>query len=122
RAKTVKIYAALDSTSVAGAYAFEIDPGENTVMDVTARLFIRRNITRLGIAPMTSMFLFAENNRHIFDDYRGKVHDSDGLKIVRSSGEEVWRHLNNPGELANSIFGETGVKAFGLLQRDRDFD
>ena len=120
--ESIRLYAALDSASVAGAYAFTITPGQNTVMEVTARLFIRRDIERLGIAPMTSMFLFAENNRSAFDDYRGQVHDSDGLKIIRANGEEVWRNLNNPSELANSFYIETSPKAFGLFQRDRDFD
>ncbi|WP_309086240.1 glucan biosynthesis protein [Chelativorans sp.] len=122
RNKAVTVYAALDSASVTGAYAFQIAPGKNTVMEVTARLFIRKDIERLGIAPMTSMFLFAENNRNSFDDFRGEVHDSEGLKIVRASGEELWRSLNNPRELANSFFGETSIKSFGLFQRDRDFD
>jgi periplasmic glucans biosynthesis protein len=120
--KSITIYAALEGPSVTGAYAFEITPGENTQMEVTARLFIRRDIQRLGIAPMTSMFLFGENNDHAFDDYRGQVHDSDGLKIVRGSGEDLWRHLNNPKVLANSFFVENGVKAFGLFQRGRNFD
>lgn len=122
QSREINIYAALDSQSVTGAYHFKITPGPNTVMDVTARLYIRKDIRRLGIAPMTSMFLFSENNRAAFDDYRNQVHDSDGLKIVRSNGEELWRSLNNPSELANSFFIETNPKAFGLFQRDRDFD
>ncbi|WEX10090.1 glucan biosynthesis protein [Chelativorans sp. AA-79] len=122
REKSITVYAALDSASVTGAYAFKVTPGATTAMEVTARLFIRKDIQRLGIAPMTSMFLFSENNHHAFDDYRGEVHDSEGLKIVRASGEELWRNLNNPKELANSFFGETSLKAFGLFQRDRDFD
>jgi len=122
QSKEINIYAALDSQSVTGAYHFKIVPGRNTVMEVTARLFTRSDIRRLGIAPMTSMFLYSENNRAAFDDYRNQVHDSDGLKIVRADGEEVWRHLNNPSELANSFYVETNPKAFGLFQRDRDFD
>ncbi|WP_235911774.1 glucan biosynthesis protein [Mesorhizobium xinjiangense] len=118
---TVTLYATLDSLSVTGAYAFTITPGDNTVVDVTARLFLRRDIERLGVAPMTSMFLFAENNRHAFDDYRNQVHDSDGLKIVRRNGEEIWRSLNNPGRLANSYLVEENPRAFGLFQRDRNF-
>ncbi|WP_265517583.1 glucan biosynthesis protein [Nitratireductor luteus] len=121
-AREIKLYAALDSQSVTGAFAFTIRPGQNTEVDVTARLYTRAAIQRLGIAPMTSMFLFAENNDHAFDDYRGQVHDSDGLKIVRASGEELWRNLNNPRELANSFFAEASPRAFGLYQRDRDFE
>ena len=33
----------------------------------------------VGIAPLTSMFLFDETNRGRLDDYRPEVHDSDGL-------------------------------------------
>lgn len=121
-AGAITICAALDGPSVTGAYAFRILPGQDTVMEVTARLFVRRDIERLGIAPMTSMFLFAENNRNAFDDYRPQVHDSDGLKIVRYTGEELWRSLNNPKVLANSYFLENAPRAFGLHQRDRAFD
>ncbi|KFB08937.1 glucan biosynthesis protein [Nitratireductor basaltis] len=121
QSKSVTVYAALDSQSVTGAYRFVITPGARTQMDVTARLFIREDIKRLGIAPMTSMFLFAENNDSSFDDFRPQVHDSDGLKIVRASGEELWRNLNNPRKLATSFFSETSPKAFGLYQRDRNF-
>ena len=122
QSREISIYAALDSQSVTGAYHFKITPGANTAMEVTARLYTRSDIRRLGIAPMTSMFLYSENNRSAFDDYRGQVHDSDGLKLVRADGEEVWRHLNNPAELANSFYVETNPKSFGLFQRDRDFD
>ena len=94
-AEAVTIYASLDSRSVTGAYAFRIVPGEETTMEVTARIFLRADVERLGVAPMTSMFLFGENNRSAFRDYRNAVHDSDGLKIVRRGGEEVWRNLNN---------------------------
>lgn len=119
---SITIYVAMDSPSVTGAYAFTIVPGVETVMEVTARLFVRTDIERLGIAPMTSMFLYAENNRHAFDDYRPQVHDSDGLIIERASGEFLWRSLNNPASLANSYFIEETPRAFGLYQRDRGFE
>lgn len=122
QADGITVFAAMDSPSVTGAYAFRIIPGKETVMDVTARIFVRQDIERLGVAPMTSMFLYAENNRHAFDDYRPQVHDSDGLKIVRASGEQLWRSLNNPRVLATSFFEEENPRAFGLYQRDRDFD
>ncbi|WP_366936196.1 glucan biosynthesis protein [uncultured Nitratireductor sp.] len=121
RSKEITIYAALDSESVTGAFRFVITPGRNTVMNVTARFFARKDIGRFGVAPMTSMFLFAENNDSAFDDYRGQVHDSDGLKVVRQDGDELWRNLNNPSVLATSFFSEDSPQAFGLFQRDRDF-
>lgn len=120
-ADEITVYAALESPSVTGAYRFEIRPGAETVMDVTARLFFREDVTELGIAPLTSMFLFAEKNRTGFDDYRPNVHDSNGLRIERADGDVIWRPLNNPPALAGSYFAETAPRAFGLYQRDRDF-
>ncbi len=88
------LYAALESPSVTGAYRIVIDPAsdarQETVMEVTARLYFRADIAELGIAPLTSMFLFAETNRHEFDDYRPQVHDSNGCcsspRAGKSSG------------------------------------
>jgi glucan biosynthesis protein len=48
---------------VTGAYRFVITPGTETLMDVTARLFFRADVEQLGVAPLTSMFLFSEKNR-----------------------------------------------------------
>lgn len=120
-ARDVVVYAALESPSVTGAYRFVIRPGEETVMDVTARLFFRADVKQLGIAPLTSMYLFSERNRHAFDDYRPQVHDSDGLRITRTDGDVLWRPLNNPPRLAGSHFMEQSPRAFGLHQRDREF-
>lgn len=120
------IYAALDSQSVTGAYKFVITPGsdaaQETVMDVTARLYFRADVKELGIAPLTSMFLYAEANRGGFDDYRPQVHDSNGLLLERESGEVMWRALNNSPSLGNSYFWENNPRAFGLYQRGRDFE
>lgn len=116
------VFAALEGPSVVGAYRFVIMPGKNTRMEVTARLFFRNEIERLGVAPMTSMFLFGPANHHAFDDYRSRVHDSEGLKIVRADGTELWRNLQNGKTLANSYFAENQPRAFGLYQRHRDFD
>jgi glucans biosynthesis protein len=120
--QTVTVYAALDSDSVTGAYRFVITPGDETEMEVTARLFFRNDIEQLGVAPLTSMFLFSEKNRADFDDFRPNVHDSDGLRIVRANGDIIWRPLNNPVRLAGSYFSEQNPRSFGLHQRDRDFE
>lgn len=120
------VYAALDSQSVTGAYRFVITPAsdaaQETTMDVTARLYFRADVKELGIAPLTSMFLYAEANRGGFDDYRPQVHDSNGLLLERESGEVMWRALNNGPTLGNSYFWENNPRAFGLYQRGRDFD
>jgi periplasmic glucans biosynthesis protein len=117
----IRLFAALDGPSLAGAYSFAIRPGPQTVIDVTARLFFRQAVERLGVAPLTSMYTFGENDRHERDDFRPEVHDTDGLAIHRRNGERLWRPLRNPKTLALSYFQETSPAAFGFLQRDRDF-
>jgi glucans biosynthesis protein len=121
-ADTMTVYAALDSASVTGAYRFVVTPGVETTVDVTARLFFRSDIEQLGVAPLTSMFLFADINRGDYDDYRPRVHDSNGLRIVRADGDVIWRALDNPQALSSSYFAETAPRRFGLHQRGRDFD
>lgn len=121
-AREVVVYAALESESCTGAYRFVIRPGTNTEMDVTARLFFRTAVDQIGIAPLTSMYLFSEKSRTQFDDFRPSVHDSDGLVIHRRDGERNWRPLNNPSRLSESWFAEESPVAFGLMQRDRDFE
>lgn len=119
-ARTVAFSAALDSPSVTGAFRFVVTPGRDTVMEVTARLFFRADVAQVGIAPLTSMFLYDEKNRARFDDYRPQVHDSDGLRLVRRDGDVLWRPLNNPPRLAESRFADP-LARFGLFQRERGF-
>jgi glucans biosynthesis protein len=116
------IYALLDSPSAAGAYRFDILPGATLGMEVDAALYSRKPIERLGIAPLTSMFLCGENDRRVANDWRPEIHDSDGLALLTGNGEWIWRPLVNPaGVRVNSFFDEN-PRGFGLLQRDRDFD
>ena len=78
----------------------------------------------VGLAPLTSMFWFGENTEGKPDDYRGEVHDSDGLLIHMENDEVVWRPLLNPPTkdlIRHSVFGAKNPKRFGLLQRDRDY-
>ncbi len=117
----IMIHALLDSESLTGAYHFKIQPGETTQMDVEMTLFPRRNIERVGIAPLTSMFMFDASNRPVFDDFRSAVHDSDGLKIQQANGETIWRPLANPRQLQVSSFGRAKPTGFGLLQRHQEF-
>lgn len=121
-AETIVIHALLNSPSVTGAYSFEIDPGDSTVIDVEATLFPREDLTHFGFAPLTSMFLFDPTNRARFDDYRNSVHDSDGLQILMNNGEQIWRPLANPQRLQVSSFDSPTPKGFGLMQRHRDFE
>lgn len=115
----IVVHALLDSPSTTGAYRFSIQPGTETVMDVDVTLFPRVDLDNIGLAPLTSMFLFDESERTRIDDFRDEVHDSDGLQVVTASGERLWRPLRNPTELQTSAFTAEAPRAFGLVQRSR---
>ncbi len=120
--RDIVIHALLDSPSVTGAYRFVVRPDEAVVMDVTAKLFARQDIDKLGLAPLTSMYAHGENDNRLGQDFRPEVHDSDGLLLQDGQGEWLWRPLNNPATLAVSSFTLAGCRGFGLLQRDRRFN
>lgn len=121
--RTLVMHALLDSPSVAGAYTFTLRPGSTTVVDVDCILYPRRDLVRVGIAPLSSMFFYAvgDGTRHV-RDYRPEVHDSDGLLIENGRGERLWRPLRNPLTLRASSFADDGLRGFGLMQRERRFE
>lgn len=121
-ARILVIHALLDSPSCTGAYRLTARPGDETVIDVEVALFPRQDLTSVGLAPLTSMYLFGAANRAGFDDVRDAVHDSDGLQILTGGGERLWRPLSNPRELQVSSFGDRGPLGFGLVQRERRFE
>ncbi len=121
-AERCTFYALLDSESVTGAYHFEFTPGIDSMIDVSATLHPRRTIHKLGLAPLSSMFLTGENDRRILSDWRPELHDSDGLLVNTGAGEWLWRPLRNPAKQEISSFVDRDVKGFGLLQRDRTFE
>ncbi|WP_248290921.1 glucan biosynthesis protein [Pseudoalteromonas arctica] len=118
----IVLYALLDSPSVTGAYRFEISPSTATEVTTKMQIFARKDIKKLGIAPLTSMFYHGENSTKFFDDYRPEVHDSDGLLMQSQDNKWVWRPLNNPKQLSVTSFGYDNPKGFGLAQRDREFN
>ncbi|MFD2262835.1 glucan biosynthesis protein [Lacibacterium aquatile] len=121
-ARSIVVHALLDSPSAAAAYRFSVTPQEvTTLFDVEMVLYPRIDIAEAGIAPLTSMFYFAANDRIGVDDFRPAVHDSDGLAIWSGRGEQLWRPLANPEELQVSSFVDDGVRGFGLMQRRRHF-
>ena len=121
--KAITIHALLEGPSLTGAFRFLASLEDDAVInDVEAVLFARRDIGRLGVAPLTSMFWYGENNRHQAVDWRPEIHDSDGLALWTGAGERIWRPLNNPPRVQTSSFMDKGPKGFGLLQRDRAFE
>ncbi len=124
KSNTLVVYALMDTPSATGAYKFVITPGETLAMDVDATIYPRQEISDVGIAPLTSMFQFAENDRRpgVSDDWRHEIHDSDGLSIWNGSGEWLWRPLVNPAHPRLNSHLDNSPKGFGLMQRDRAFD
>jgi len=119
--KHLVIYALLDSPRSTGAYKLILRPGNDTVVDVQSRVFLRDHVSRLGIAPLTSMYLFGPNQPSKVMNYRPALHDSEGLSIHAGNGEWLWRPLNNPKHLAVSNFSVENPRGFGLMQRQRAF-
>jgi glucans biosynthesis protein len=95
---------------------------KGVVMEVEKNLFLRQDVSRFGLAPMTSMYWFSETRKSEAVDWRPEVHDSDGLAMWTGAGERIWRPLNNPRHLIDSSFSDHDPRGFGLLQRDRNFD
>lgn len=119
--KHLVIYALLDSPRSTGAYKLILRPGSDTLVDVKSKVFLRDHVSRLGVAPLTSMYLFGSNQPSKVLNYRPALHDSEGLSIHAGNGEWLWRPLNNPKHLAVSSFSVENPRGFGLLQRQREF-
>ena len=125
-ATTININALLDSPSLTGAYKFTFEPGPESPVAVEVTLFPRKSVSRIGLAPLTSMYFLGENDRHLndrnkYDEFRPELHDSDGLLIHTNEGEWIWRPLHNPLVQEVHNFPMTNVRGYGLIQRDRQF-
>lgn len=120
-ADQIRIFARLESRRVSGAYQFLIQPGETTVIEVVASLFLRDEVKKLGVAPLTSMFFFGEDRARYFPDFRPEVHDADGLLLESAAHQWEWRPLQNPLKV-HQITTTSNATSFGLLQRDRNAD
>jgi periplasmic glucans biosynthesis protein len=124
QAQTLTVLALMDSPRLSAAYRFEIAPGATTSTTVQARIYLRGKgqlpLHTLGVAPLTSMFTFGENQPSR-DDFRPEVHDSDGLMLATGEGEWLWRPLQNPHQPLVTSFATRSLRGFGLMQRDRSF-
>ena len=118
----MRIYALLDGPGITGAYRFDLYRKTGVIIEVDCRLFLRRDIMRLGIAPLTSMFWFGEHGRGRDLDWRPEIHDSDGLAVWNGAGERIWRPLRNPPYPTAVSFSDFNPRGFGFMQRDRNFD
>lgn len=117
----VRLFALLESPRASGAFQFVIQPGSITVTEVQASLFLREEVKKLGLAPLTSMYFFGKNRTRYYPDIRPEVHDSDGLLLATRDQQWLWRPLDNP-QPAHRITTFTNVAGFGLMQRERNPD
>ncbi|MFM9974781.1 MAG: glucan biosynthesis protein [Beijerinckiaceae bacterium] len=117
----IVIHAVADSESATAAFRFTLRRGDVTIIDAETTVFARTAIDHIGFGCVQGTFLFGANRRRSVDDLRPAVHDTNGLQMLTGRGEWIWRPLNNPGELQISSFMDENPKAFGLVQRDRDF-
>ncbi len=115
------VYALLDGPSITGVYRFLLTRGKGVLMEVDATLFLRRDVERFGIAPITSMYWFSGKDKPFQEDWRPEVHDSDGLLLWTGNNEHIWRPLINPAGINVSYFEDKNPKGFGLMQRERRF-
>ena len=115
------LYALLDSPSVTGAYRFVLRPGEDTLVDVQSRLFMRDSVHKLGIAPLASMFYYGSAQPLGHDNFRPAMHTSDGLLVSDDKGSWTWQPLLNPRRLSINDYEMQRLTGFGLMQRDHDF-
>lgn len=118
----IAIYMLMDGPSITGAFRMLAAKGDTVVMDIDCAVYPRKDIARMGVAPLTSMFWYGKNNRPPATDWRPQIHDSDGLALWTGSGERIWRPLNNPPTVRTNSFIDRAPKGFGLLQRDRNFE
>lgn len=115
----ITIYALLKGPGVTGAYEFIVQPGKATIVDVRTELIFRRDVSVLGIAPLTSMFWYGENSARPAGQMRQEVHDSDGFLVQDAMGSHLWQPLHNPAAPEFAVTPVHKLTRFGLAQRDR---
>jgi glucans biosynthesis protein len=118
-AKTLKFSALLDSSSVTGAYEFVLNPGPATTLDVRAKIFFRKRPEKIGLVPMSSMWMWGKGKAAPRDERRPEVHDCDGLLIRSADNDWTWRSLTRLNYPSISRYDQPGLRGFGLVQRER---
>jgi glucans biosynthesis protein len=86
---TVTLHAFMEGPSIVGACRFLMTRGKGVLMDIDQSLYLRADITRFGLTPLTTMYWFSETVKKTGADWRPEVHDSDGLAMWAGSGERL---------------------------------
>ena len=58
--QSMRVWSLLESPGVVGAYEFHLHPGEETKIDVKAKVWRRHGLQKLALAPITSMFMWTK--------------------------------------------------------------
>jgi len=119
KSEKVIVHSHLVGNSIEGYYKFTLYPGEVSKAEVTFESIIKRDIEKIGIAPLTSMFWYGESSTSLNPPYP-ESHDSDGL-LIQDDQTFIWIPLENPKKPTTTIFKVKKLKGFGLMQRDREF-
>ncbi len=114
------VYGLLDGAAVTGAFRFVIVPGASAQVRVRARLFLRHAVAELGLAPLSSMYMYDLIDRRPWAYLRPAVHDAEGF-LLACGRRFRWRQLANPVKVRQFTFVCADPRGFGLLQRDRKF-
>ncbi len=120
RARRVVVYGLLDGAAVTGAFRFVVIPGQTAHVLVKSRIFLRHRVQELGLAPLSSMYMYDQFDRHPWAYLRPAVHDSEGFLLLRHRRFR-WRQLANPARVRQFAFRCANPLGFGLMQRDRRF-
>jgi glucans biosynthesis protein len=115
----VVLHSILEGNSIEGYYKIIIQPGDISKTEIMFESLIKKDLERLGIAPLTSMFWYGESNPSLNTPYP-ESHDSDGL-LIQDDQSYYWIPLENPKKPITTSFKVKKLKGFGLLQRDREF-
>ena len=116
------VLAYMDGPSISGAYRFRLNPGnETTRIHVDAKLYFRDRPGKVGIAPITSMWMWGDGLKGPPKDLRPSVHDSDGLLVRSGKHDWTWRAFARQSYPSVTSIGVDELLGFGMIQRDREF-
>ena len=119
---TMRVLAWLNGPSVSGAYEFVLTPGvKDSKIDVRCKVFFRKDPEKVGVAPLTSMWIWGDGLAGPPKEKRPAVHDSDGLLIHSEVEGWIWHPFARQAYPSVSFRPVETLLGFGVLQRNRAF-
>lgn len=118
---SVVFYALADADDAVSSYKYEVIQGDACVIKVTQTIYPRKEISAVGIAPMSSVYLFGKASQKKFGSYYPEMHFSDGF-ILKSDKNYLFQGLENYSKTVLTEFPVKKLDYFGLIQRDRDYE